>query len=143
MPSPWTCYMAVGSDPYAAILSRFPTPEAAEDFLAAVRWPADITCPACAGLAVSWKRERARPDRFQCSRCRRSFSVQAGTFLGRTHMDLRVWFRLLQCPEDMPTAAVARLLDVRRPTVARMRGQMRHWALDPVLRDLRSALGPA
>lgn len=131
---------SMGSDPYAEITARFPTTEAAEDFLERVRWPVQITCPACGRPTVGWKREQHRADRFQCGSCARSFSVTAGTFLAGTHMDLRVWFRFLQAPDCTSGVALARILDVRRPTVATMRRRVRGAATDRLLGDLRRAL---
>lgn len=129
------------ADPYAAIMARFPSAEDAEDFLARVRWPVVVRCPACGGDRVAWKRERAQPSRYQCTACQRSFSATAGTFLARTHMDLRIWYRLIQEPATTSTAELGRMLDVRRPTIAAMRRRLAAAAGDQVLSDLRRALG--
>ena len=69
----------------------FPTQAACRAFLAELRWPDGIICPACAGKDV-WKIKTAP---YRCARCKHDFCVISGTFFADTHKPLRLWFEAI------------------------------------------------
>lgn len=68
----------------------FPTEAACRAFLAGLRWPEGITCPACAGKDV-WE----KASLYRCARCKHDFSVTSGTLFADTHKPLRLWFEAI------------------------------------------------
>lgn len=93
------------------VSKKFPTPEACNDFLEALRWPDGVTCLECGSKRVSKyqtatgsrKRlnsrtgtEEIKPVRprilYVCLDCAQHFSVTEGTIFNDTHLDLEKWF---------------------------------------------------
>jgi transposase-like protein len=68
----------------------FRTEEACREYLAKLRWPSGFICPQCSSTRA-WL---ARRNYFHCAGCRRDVSVTAGTVFHRSHLPLRVWFRI-------------------------------------------------
>jgi len=68
----------------------FRTEEACLDYLAKLRWPAGFVCPHCSSRRA-WLARRAY---YHCASCRRDISVTAGTLFHRSHLPLRIWFRM-------------------------------------------------
>lgn len=68
---------------------RFPTEEAAIDYLVASRWPdGDFKCPTCAhGTAYAISTRGTR----ECANCKRQVSPTAGTVMHRSRMPARTW----------------------------------------------------
>lgn len=67
---------------------RFSTEEACRDYLARLRWPEGVECPACGAREV-WS---MAPPFHRCARCAHDFTVTAGTLFAGTHKPLRLWF---------------------------------------------------
>lgn len=115
------------------IYRRFPTREAAESHLEAVRWKGEPLCPYCGAIKVARHREVGR-DRWQCWSCKRSFSVTVGTIFHRSHVDLQRWFALialmLSAKKGLSAAQAARDLDMRMPTVWSMMHRVRKAMTD-------------
>ena len=77
------------------VYRRWPTHEDCIAHLETVRWGETPICPYCGAEAISRHREAGRDDRWQCQRCRKSFSVTVGTMFHKTHVDLQRWFLLI------------------------------------------------
>lgn len=124
------------------IYRRFPTREICIQHLETVRWGESPTCPYCGASAISRHRELLRDDRWQCQRCKRSFSVTVGTIFHRTHIDLQRWFLLinlmLSAKKGLSAMQAARDLEMRRPTVWSMMHRVRKAFVDdgPLLNGL-------
>jgi len=65
--------------------------EACQRYLAAIRWPNGIVCPAC-GSTTAWTLATGHS---KCTRCRQRISVTAGTLFQDTRYPLRVWFQAI------------------------------------------------
>lgn len=70
---------------------RFPTEAACRAYLAELRWPDGITCPACAAKEV-WE---MKASLYRCACCKYDFSVTSGTLFADTHKPLRLWFEAI------------------------------------------------
>lgn len=117
-----------------AIYRQFPTRERCIEHLEAVRWGGRPLCPYCGAEAISRHREALRDDRWQCQRCKRSFSVTVDTIFHRTHIDLQRWFLLislmLSAKKGLSAMQAARDLEMRRPTVWSMMHRIRKALAD-------------
>lgn len=69
----------------------FPDEAACIDYLIAVRWPDDFTCPKC-GVVGEPYRVQTRPRSLKCRVCLYETSVTAHTILHRTKTSLHIWF---------------------------------------------------
>lgn len=78
-----------------SIYRRFPTKEDCLNHLEQVRWGETPCCPYCKSEKVSRKKEKEQRNRWQCSLCRKSFSVTVGTIFHNSHVDLQRWFLLI------------------------------------------------
>jgi len=74
------------------IYNKFPNHQTCIEHLEQIRWNGKPKCPYCNSETVSRKKEKNRQDRWQCSRCKKSFSVLKNTIFERTHLDLQKWF---------------------------------------------------
>ncbi|GLC28217.1 IS1595 family transposase [Roseisolibacter agri] len=72
------------------ILRRFPTEQAAINWMEQQRWPEGPVCPSC-GVLNEVCRLRTRPGRYTCLACRHQFSITSGTALHRTRLPMRTW----------------------------------------------------
>jgi len=114
------------------IYRRFPTPESCIAHLEEVRWQGKPLCPYC-GSEKCGKHTEADKVRWQCSWCKKSFSVTVGTIFHNTHVDLQRWFLLIalmfSAKKGLSAMQAARDLEMRRPTVwsmmHRIRGAMK------------------
>ena len=71
-------------------LAKYSTEEACEEAVMEARFPDGYRCPRCGCEACSPVRNR--PHKRQCPKCRRQFSVLAGTAMQGTHLPLTKWF---------------------------------------------------
>ncbi len=69
----------------------FPTEDACRAYLANLRWPNGVICPACGATNV-WEK---KPPLYRCACCNHDFSVTAGTLFASTHKPLRLWFEAI------------------------------------------------
>jgi len=115
----------------ASIDRRFPDREAAVAHLESVRWPDGPICPYCGSRKASRNRDASRAltdSRWQCQDCARSYSVTVGTLFHGSHVELQRWFALLalmRADEGLSSAAAARALKMRQPTVWSMMQRVR------------------
>lgn len=63
--------------------------ESCRDYMANHRWNGQPECPHC-GNRKTYELRNER--RFKCSKCRKQFSVRAGTFLEGSKVPLTKWF---------------------------------------------------
>ena len=75
-----------------AMEDTFSSEEACAEYLASVRWPDGVVCPAC-GHDKLWRSNKGRT--LECSACGHKTNVMAGTVFQDTHLPLSVWFRLM------------------------------------------------
>lgn len=68
----------------------FRTEEACHDYLAKLKWPDGFSCPSCSSRKA-WKNNRSI---YRCCDCRRDIRLTAGTVFHRSHLPLRMWFRI-------------------------------------------------
>lgn len=68
----------------------FKDPETCTTFMAQLRWPEGVTCPYCAGKAVSYLATR-RIWKCMNKECHRQFSVKVGTVMEDSPIGLDKW----------------------------------------------------
>ena len=83
----------MGDYPQTTVEMRdwFSTEEACRAYLARLRWPDGIICPACGSNEV-WVK---KPPLNRCASCKHDFSVTSGTLFADTHKPLRLWFEAI------------------------------------------------
>ena len=117
-----------------SIYRRFPTKESCFEHLEKVRWKDEPCCPYCMSEKVSRKKEIDQRNRWQCSLCRKSFSVTVGTIFHNSHVDLQRWFLLISlmfsAKKGLSAMQAARDLEMRRPTVWSMMHRIRAAMVD-------------
>ena len=74
---------------YRGFVDMFPDGAACVAYLAKLRWPEGLVCPACKTNAVPWQASRGR---LACPLCRHQTSVSAGTIFDKTRTPLTTWF---------------------------------------------------
>ena len=90
MTNHFTYRKALSADQFEEL---FPDDEACAEDLFRRRWPDGFVCPDCESRnAVRLERKRCV---HQCRDCRKQTSVTAGTFMHRSHVSLRNWYRAL------------------------------------------------
>lgn len=74
---------------------RFSTEEAARKYMEEIRWPGGVACPKCGTHDVRTltpsKEKKIRPGLHWCPKCRRQFTVTAGTVMADTKIPLNKW----------------------------------------------------
>lgn len=117
-----------------AIYRRFPTKESCIEHLETVRWKGKPHCPYCKSERVSKHTEQDRRSRWQCSLCRKSFSVTVGTIFHNSHVDLQRWFLLISlmfsAKKGLSALQAARDLEMRSATVWSMMHRIRKAMMD-------------
>jgi transposase-like protein len=71
------------------LVERFASEDDCHAFLAELRWPQGVRCPACQSESTSYLKKRRQYD---CNACRKRFSVRAGTIFNDSKLPLRKWF---------------------------------------------------
>ncbi len=127
-----------------SIYRRFPTKEDCLNHLEQVRWGETPCCPYCKSEKVSRKVEKEQRNRWQCSLCRKSFSVTVGTIFHNSHVDLQRWFLLIalmfSAKKGLSAMQAARDLEMRRPTVWSMRKKIEQHRKDKFMTSLAKTL---
>lgn len=62
--------------------------DTATTFMAQIRWPNGVTCPACKGQEVSYLSTRRT---WKCKACKKQFSVKVGTLMEDSPIGLDKW----------------------------------------------------
>ena len=116
-----------------SIYRKFPTPQSCIAHLERVRWQGEPVCPYCASKKVGTHKEKHKV-RWQCSGCKKSFSVTVNTIFHNSHIDLQRWFLLislmLSAKKGLSACQAARDLEMRRPTVWNMMHRIRKAMVD-------------
>jgi transposase-like protein len=68
---------------------RFPTPDAAREYMERKRWNGDPTCPSCGVMEPIYTLGTA--GYYRCPGCRLVFTVRTGTIMERSHIPLDKW----------------------------------------------------
>lgn len=84
-------------------------------FMAQMRWPEGVTCPYCAGKAVSYLSTR-RIWKCMNKECHRQFSVKVGTVMEDSPIGLDKWlsaiWMIANCKNGVSSCEIARALDI-------------------------------
>lgn len=74
---------------------HFQDPEAAREYLEAIRWANGVVCPHCGVIDRFYKLtgEAHRPGLYKCQDCREQFSVTVGTVFESSKIKLHVWLQ--------------------------------------------------
>lgn len=127
-----------------SIYRRFPTKEDCLNHLEQVRWGEKPCCPYCMSEKVSRKVEKKQRSRWQCSLCRKSFSVTVGTIFHNSHVDLQRWFLLIalmfSAKKGLSAMQAARDLEMRRPTVWSIKKKIEQHRNDKLMTALAKTL---
>lgn len=111
------------------VYRRWPTHQDCLTHLEQVRWGDSPFCPYCRSDKISRHAEKDRQSRWQCSLCRKSFTVTVGMPFHNTHVDLQRWFLLISlmfsAKKGLSAMQAARDLEMRRPTVWSMMHRIR------------------
>src|SRR5215218_9950223 len=101
----------------AGFRERFGTEEACREALLGMRWREGLTCPACGGRGFCRLRTRKV---FQCNRCKKQLSLNAGTVFQDTKLPLTTWFaaiyHLAQGKNGISSVELGRRLGVKQAT---------------------------
>ena len=101
---------------------RFQEPEAAREYLEAIRWPNGPICPHCGVVAEHYalNGKSQRKGLYKCSDCREQFTVTVGTVFERSKIPLHKWVMLteLMCAskKGVSSKQVERMLGVTYKT---------------------------
>lgn len=74
---------------------HFQDPEAAREYLEAIRWANGVVCPHCGVIDKFYKLtgDAHRPGLYKCSDCREQFSVTVGTVFESSKIKLHIWLQ--------------------------------------------------
>lgn len=70
------------------LTKRFPTEQAAVDYMVLKRWGGEVKCPYCLNEKI-YKMTGNQP--YRCAVCKRRFTVRTGTMMEGSHVDVRMW----------------------------------------------------
>ena len=93
------------------------TPDAADAYIAAIKWPNGPCCPKCGSVNVGRIVTRRR---YQCreKECRKQFSLTTGTILEATHLTADKWcvavWMILGCRNGISSCEIARTLGIKQ-----------------------------
>jgi transposase-like protein len=68
---------------------KFPTPDAAREYMELKRWNGQPVCPSCGFVEPIYKRPVA--GFYRCPGCKLDFTVRTGTIMERSHIPLDKW----------------------------------------------------
>jgi transposase-like protein len=72
---------------------QFQSPEAAREYLEALRWGSDRVCPHCGTVNESFATKKAGVYRCRAKECRKDFSVTTKSVMESSHIKLNVWLQ--------------------------------------------------
>ncbi len=111
------------------LLKLYGTQAQCIELLETARWKDNLTCPYCKSDKVSRKTEQKRQSRWQCSKCKKSYSVTVGTIFHRTHLELKYWFAILNlmlnAKKSLSSYQISRDIGIRQPTVLSVQNRIR------------------
>jgi len=99
---------------------KFRSQQECLDFLEKRRWKDGVKCAYCKSSNVSKHTEEGQTSRFQCSSCRKSFSVLVGTIFEASKLSLLKWFMaislMVEAKKGISALQLSRHLDVNYKT---------------------------
>jgi len=114
---------------------QFSDENSCRQFFESARWPGGRICPHC-GYNVSYviSGNPARPDRYECKKCKRQFTVTTKTPLHSTKLSLWKWLQamylIISSSKGISSVVLARWLGVTQPTAWKMGHAIRKM-MDP------------
>ena len=72
---------------------HFQSPEAAREYLEALRWGSERVCPHCGTVNESFATKKAGVYRCRSKECRKDFSVTTKSVMESSHIKLNVWLQ--------------------------------------------------
>jgi transposase-like protein len=72
---------------------HFQSPEAAREYLEALRWGAERVCPHCGTINESFATKKPGVYRCRTKECRKDFSVTTKSVMESSHIKLNVWLQ--------------------------------------------------
>ena len=117
---------------------RFHDPEAARQYLEALRWAAGPVCPHCGtvGQHYAITGKSARPGLYECKDCHSQFSVTVGTVFERSKISLDKWLLaaalMASSKKGISSKQIERMLGVTYKTA---------WFMSHRLREAMKAPG--
>jgi transposase-like protein len=72
---------------------HFQSPEAAREYLEALRWGTERVCPHCGTVNESFATKKPGVYRCRAKECRRDFSVTTKSVMESSHIKLNVWLQ--------------------------------------------------
>jgi transposase-like protein len=72
---------------------HFQSPEAAREYLEALRWGSDRVCPHCGTVNESFPTKKPGVYRCRVKECRKDFSVTTKSVMESSHIKLNVWLQ--------------------------------------------------
>jgi transposase-like protein len=72
---------------------HFQSPEAAREYLEALRWGSERVCPHCGTVIQSFPTKKAGVYRCRSKECRKDFSVTTKSVMESSHIKLNVWLQ--------------------------------------------------
>jgi transposase-like protein len=72
---------------------HFQSPEAAREYLEALRWGSERVCPHCGTVNESFATKKAGVYRCRVKECRKDFSVTTKSVMESSHIKLNVWLQ--------------------------------------------------
>lgn len=103
------------------IQRRFSSDEKARKYLEAIRWPEGPVCAHCGANTGIWsiasnKRRNIRPGLYECSSCKKQFTVTVGTVMEDSHIPLRkwlvAWYLMCSSKKGISALQIQRMLDL-------------------------------
>ena len=104
---------------------QFPDEISCRQFFEDARWPNGRICPHCAyNVSYLIKGNGTRPDRYECKKCNRQFTVTTKTPLHSTKLSLWKWieamYLIVSSSKGISSVVMARWLGVTQPTAWKM-----------------------
>ena len=118
---------------------QFPNEHVCRIFFEAARWPSGRMCPHCScNVSYRVQIKGPHPDRYECKRCKRQFTVTTKTALHSTKLPLHKWLQAMyliaSSSKGISSVVMARLIGVTQPTAWRMGHAIRKM-MDPARSD--------
>src|SRR5437879_2132170 len=110
---------------------RFQNPQAARQYLEALRWPNGPICPHCGAMERMSKlnAKAHRPGLYECGHCHQQFTVTVGTVFERSKIALHKWLMaatlLAASKKGMSSHQLHRMLGVTYKTAWFMSHRLR------------------
>ena len=115
------------------VIEYFDSLDACVEFLASVRWPNGVECPACGSKRNSYLKSRRI---WKCMECWRQFSAKLGTIFEDSPIPLKQWmiavWMIVNCKNGVSSYEIARDLKVTQKSA---------WFMLHRIREAMSATG--